>query len=107
MNLESILDELRSQRTRIDLAIAALQGTANNRGPARNGRMKRRQMSAAARARIGTAKKAWWAKQKRKPGAGRKPTLIHSAKRKPMSPAARKKLSALMRARWAASKKAA
>ena len=91
MNLESILDELRSQRTRIDLAIAALQGTANNRGPARNGRMKRRQMSAAARARIGTAKKAWWAKQKRKP----------------MSPAARKKLSALMRARWAASKKAA
>ena len=34
MNLESILDELRSQRTRIDRAIAALQGTARNSRPA-------------------------------------------------------------------------
>ena len=108
MNLESILNELRSQRTRIEQAIAALQGTASNRGPAKNGRMKRRQMSAAARARIGAAKKAWWAKRKRKPGAAKsKPILVHTAKRRPMSSAARKKLSARMKARWAERKKAA
>jgi hypothetical protein len=105
MNLESILDELRSQRTQLDQAIAALQGTTR---PFSVSTAKRRGMSAAARARIGAAKKAWWAKQKRKTGAAKsKPTLIHGAKRKPMSPATRKKLSTLMKTRWAAKKKAA
>ena len=105
MNLESILDELRSQRTQLDPAIAALQGTTR---PFSVSTAKRRGMSAAARARIGAAKKAWWAKQKRKTGAAKsKPTLIHGAKRKPMSPATRKKLSTLMKTRWAAKKKAA
>jgi len=104
MNLESILDELRSQRTQLDQAIAALQGTTR---PFSVSTAKRRGMSAAARARIGAAKKAWWAKQKRKTGAAKsKPTLIHGAKRKPMSPATRKKLSTLMKTRWAAKKKA-
>lgn len=61
-------------------------------------------MSAAARARIAAAKKAWWAKQK---GQAVKAVVPKKAapKRKPMSPAARKKLSALMKARWAARKK--
>src|SRR5215831_13524797 len=98
MTLENILNELHSQRTRIDHAIAALKGTALDSRPSKSGGMKRRQMSAAARARIGAAKKAWWAKQKRKSGA---------AKTKPMSSAARKKLSTLMKARWAKRKKAA
>lgn len=51
-------------------------------------------MSASARARIGAAKKAWWAKQK-----GKATPKKAAAKRTPMSPAARKKLSALMKAR--------
>ena len=107
MNLESILDELRSQRTRIDQAIAALQGTTRNSRPAPVVGRQRGHMSAAARARIGAAKKVWWAKQQRKSRTAKKPTLIHSAKRKPMSPAARKKLSKLMKARWSERKKAA
>jgi hypothetical protein len=60
-------------------------------------------MSAAARARIGAAKKAWWAKQKQKGNATPKkatPVSKNSA-RKPMSAAMRKKLSAMMKARWA------
>ena len=62
-------------------------------------------MSAAARARIGAAKKAWWAKQKRKTASTKsKPRIV---KRRPMSPAMRKKLSAMMKARWAERKKAA
>ena|SRR5215831_11353992 len=107
MNLESILNELRSYRTRIDQAIAALQGAVGVGRPAKAGGTKRGQMSAAARARIGAAKKAWWAKQKGKPGVAKKPILVHSTRRKAMSPAARKKLSALMKARWAQRKKAA
>ena len=106
MNLESILKELRSQRTQLDQAIAALQGTVRDSRPAKAGRMKRRHMSAA-RARTGAAKKAWWAKQKRNSGIGKKPKLRNAAKRKPMSPAARKKLSTLMKKRWAERKKAA
>ena len=108
MNLESILNELRSQRTRIEHAIGVLQGTAFNRGPAKNGRMKGRHMSPAARARIGAANKAWWAKQKPNSGAAKsKVTFINTRKRKPMSSAARKKLSTLMKARWTERKKAA
>jgi len=108
MSLESILNELHHQRTQIDHAIAALQGTSRGSRPATHGDRKRRHMSAAARARIGAAKKAWWAKQKGKtPGARSKPRLSRTARHKPMSSAARKKLSILMKARWAKRKKAA
>jgi len=106
MNLESILDELRSRRTRIEQAIAALTTHDSRSSKARG--MKRGRLSAAARARIGAAKKAWWAKQKRKTGAAKsKLTLINTGRRRPMSSAARKKLSTLMKARWAERKKAA
>ena len=108
MNLQNILADLRSQRTCIEQAIAALQGTARDTRPASHDGRKRRHMSTATRARIGGAKKAWWAKQRRKVGAANsKPILVHTAKRKPMSSAARKKLSVLMKARWAGRKTAA
>jgi hypothetical protein len=58
-------------------------------------------MSAAARARIGAAKKAWWAQRK-----GKSAPKKAAPKRKPLSLAMRKKLSALMKARWAERKKA-
>lgn len=107
MNLESIVNELRGQRSRIDQAIAALQGSALGGRSSKLGGRNRRQLSAAARVRIGAAKKAWWAKQKRNSRAAKKPTLINTAKRKPMSSAARKKLSTLMTARWNQRRKAA
>jgi hypothetical protein len=65
MNIESIVSELRTQRDRINTAIAALEsiGTGTRRGrPA--GR--RRHMSAAARARISKAMKLRWASGKMK-----------------------------------------
>lgn len=108
MNLESILIELRSQRTQIDQAIAALQGTSHQGRPPKARSTKPRHMSAAARARIGAAKKEWWAKHTRKSAAKKsKPLARKTTKRRPMSAAARKKLSALMKARWAEKKKAA
>lgn len=105
MDFESILNELRSQRARIDQAIGALEGISRSGTSAKVGGMKRRHMSAAARARIGAAKKAWWAKHKRKP-TGTKGRL-QIVKRSPMGSATRKKLSTQIKARWAGRKKAA
>lgn len=99
MTINDIVEQLKQERARLDAAIAALGGTSRKLGrPAKSA--KPRHMSAAARARIGAAKKAWWTKQK-----GKAATKKAAPKRKPMSPAARKKLSALMKARWAKKKK--
>ena len=105
----------RLERNRIDQAIAALEGPSVPSQPRRGRPPKtpssqpasgKRKMNAAARARIGAAKKAWWAKQKGKsaPAKTAAPAKKTPA-RKPMSPAARKKLSALAKERWAAAKK--
>ena len=116
MDIQSIVAQLRQEASRLERAIAALMGLGSQ--PARRGRPpksqakpasgpKRRRMSAAARARIGAAKKAWWAKQKGKPGPKGHAVSKKTKGRPPMSAAARKKLSALMKARWAARKKPA
>jgi len=60
---------------------------------------RRRKMSAAARARIGAAQKARWARQK---GAA----LVPKKPRRKMSAASRAKIAAAARARWAAVKAA-
>jgi len=92
MDLTNVVDALKEQRTRIDRAIAALEGV----GAAGHGRP---HMSVAARKRISEAMKQRWAKWKGK-------TSKKSKARPAMSAAARKRLSALMKARWAAKKKA-
>ena len=116
MDIQSIVAQLRQEASRIEHVIAALAGLGSQ--PARRGRppkgsqakpasvKQRRRMSPAARARIGAAKKAWWAKQKGKSGL-KKSKAVSKKKttgRKPMSAAMRKKLSAMMKARWAARK---
>jgi hypothetical protein len=117
MDIQSIVAQLRQEASRIERAIAALVGLGSQ--PARRGRppkvspakpasgQQSRRMSAAARARIGAAKKAWWAKQK-SDAAPKKAQAAPKkrAGRKPMSAAARKRLSALMKARWTERKKA-
>jgi hypothetical protein len=117
MNIHQILDDLKAVFSRLDGAIAALEGSnVSSRRPKRGRPPKspssrpatgERTMSPAARKRIGAAKKAWWAKQK---GKGAPKQAAAPAKkatvRKPMSPAMKKKMSALMKARWAATKKA-
>jgi hypothetical protein len=69
MDTQSILNELRAERDRLNTAIAALEGSTRKRGrrpsnsfPTR----RRRRMSAAARARISKAMKARWASGKMK-----------------------------------------
>jgi hypothetical protein len=123
MNIDTIVAELKQERTRLDQAISALEGagrTSPGRGrppkssqPSQPARRGPRTMSAAARAKIAAAQRARWAKQKghasaTKPSAAKKSGKAQKASRRgPMSPAARKRLSALMKARWAERKKAA
>ena len=105
MDIGGVVAALKEQRTRIDHAVAALEGLSS---PARRGRppkapstrsRPRPRMSAAARKRISEAMKQRWAKWKGK-------SAPKKAKTRPaMSAGARKKLSALMKARWAAKKK--
>lgn len=76
MNLQQILSDLHQQRNRLDRAIAALEGIGSqskrrgrplkNSGTASAPQGKTRRMSAAARKRIGEAKRKWWAKQKKR-----------------------------------------
>ena len=112
MDIQNIVAQLRQEASRIDRAIAALVGLDSQ--PVRRGRppkarqaapapsKKRRRMSPAARARIGAAKKAWWARQKGKTGSKKAmPVSKKATGRKPMSVAMRKKLSVMMKARWA------
>jgi len=108
MDIQSIVAQLRQEASRIEQAIAALEEVDSQ--TARRGRpskvsqaksasgQKRRRMSTAARARIGAAKKAWWARQKSNP-ASRKVTPITKkpAGRRPVSAAKRKKLSAMIK----------
>ena len=75
MDLERILAELRSERTRMDHAIAALEGLGGASTPRRGHpaksppvpatRQRRRTMSPAARKRISDAMKQRWAARKK------------------------------------------
>lgn len=111
MDIDNIVQQLRQQRSQLDIAISALEGgqTAPRRGrPPKSAstaasRPARRRMSAAARAKIAAAQRARWAKQKGQ--AAPKKAAKKSGGRKKMSPAARKRLSEMMRARWAERKK--
>jgi hypothetical protein len=63
-NVAAVLAQLKQERNRLDLAIAALEGlTTNRRGSRLSGT---RKLSAAGRARIAAAQRARWARFKAK-----------------------------------------
>lgn len=117
MDLQSVVTQLKSERDRIDQAIAALEGPGSTSVPRRGrppkntpaGSGQRRHMSAAARKRISEGMKARWAQ--RSGTARSKASQAKSAKkatgRSGISAAGRKRLSVLMKARWAARKRQA
>jgi len=107
MNITKILTELKSERTRIDRAISALE-TVNSTGRLRRGhparavatRKRRSRMSAAARRKLSRLLKQRWAQGKMKPGATAKRVQTSRPARR-MSQAARNRIAAAQRARWA------
>ncbi len=68
MDTEAIIEALEAEKERLETAIAALQGhrSGRSRRTATNGRRGKGHMSAAARKRIGEAKKKWWAEHRKK-----------------------------------------
>jgi hypothetical protein len=103
MDLQNLVNQLRSERTRIDRAINALEGIGQRPRRGRPSKASQgRHMSAAARERISEAMKRRWAKWKGKSGPKQvKTTSKKSGQRNHMSPAAKKRLSVQMKARWA------
>jgi len=65
LDTEQIINALKSERERIDRAIAVLQGSSRGPRPGR-GRRGPRHMSAEARRRISEAQKRRWAEQRKK-----------------------------------------
>lgn len=71
MDIQSIVNDLKRERERLDQAIAALEGSGGGRRPGRpagstNAPRPRRHMSAAARRRISAMMKQRWAERRRK-----------------------------------------
>jgi hypothetical protein len=64
VNFDQILNELRSERSRLDKAINALEKVSGSGGGP--GRRKKRHMSAAARRKISRMMKLRWAERKKK-----------------------------------------
>lgn len=93
-NLESIINQLKSERDRIDEAIAALT-SLNGTRPAAPGRGR---MSASARARISAAQKARWAKQRSK---GKVVAISSKRPKRHISAAGIARIRAAAKARWA------
>ena len=117
MDIQNILSELKAEFSRINHAIAALEGlfsSAPRRGRPPKSKTaapapskKRRTMSAAARKRISEAMKQRWAQRQNKgtttskKASGKKNAAPKkSGGRRPMSAEARKKLSDLAKQRW-------
>lgn len=71
MSIESILAQLKAERHRLDLAIAALEGVTQPADSVRAAAAKpikrrSRRLTAKVRRRLSEAKKAWWANKKAK-----------------------------------------
>jgi hypothetical protein len=77
LSIESILTELKTERRRIDEAIAALEGITrpipSTPAPAAKPiKRRRRKMSAEARQRLSEMRKAWWAARKKGKNSGKR-----------------------------------
>jgi hypothetical protein len=101
---------IKEQIEQLEGELAALAGgsSAPSAAPATRGPGKikagRRKMSASAKARIGAAQRARWAKVRAAAGRSEKVSVTKAktkGKRRKLSPAVRAKLAAIAKARWA------
>jgi hypothetical protein len=98
MDAHKILAELRSERSRIDQAISALESLDGNRPArvtgARIPKRRRHRMTAAGRKKLSDMMKARWARRRKAKAPARH-----------MSAASRRRISQMMKKRWAERKK--
>ncbi len=103
MNITKILTDLKSERDRIDRAIAAIEGLGST-GPRTVRRAARKtasRMSAAARRKLSQLMKQRWAAGKMRPGAKATPAPT-SGRNRHVSAAGRKRIAEAAKRRWAA-----
>jgi len=98
--LEKRLKQARNIQRRINKLQAQLNVLVG--GNSQTGRVGRRRMSKAARAKIAAAQRARWAKSR----GTKAPAAKRGKRKRRLTAAGRKKLSDMMRARWAARRKA-
>lgn len=111
MDTRKILSELRSERIRIDQAIAAIEslnitGSTTGRRGGSAAKRGRRRISAAGRKRLSELLKKRWASGKMKGRRKAKPASKQK-QRGGITAAGRKRLSEMMKQRWAAKRKQA
>jgi len=111
VDLNKIVNELKSERDRLGRAVAALLNEARGAVGARiataPGR-RRKGITAAGRRRLSLAMKRRWAERRGKGAtAAKAKASVAAPKRRGLTPAGRKKLSEAMKRRWAEKKKAA
>ena len=108
MDLQRIVSELKSERDRVDRAIAALGVSALvDIGKVTPARRRRHRMTAAGRKRLSESVKRRWAAARRSGTAlvGTSASVAPKKKRGGLTPAGRRKLSEMMKKRWAERRK--
>lgn len=111
-NLDSVIQQLRAERDRLDRAIAALESMANSTAPRRaarrtSARTGRRTMSLAARRRMAAAQRERWKRGRasqrsvNERSVGRKAVSRSNRKRRHLSPQGLARIRAAQRKRWA------
>lgn len=102
MDTQQIIQQLKTERARLDSAIAVLQGGST--ASVRAGRRGPRHMSPEARKRIAAAQRKRWAKVKGQSAGSAQTTSAASVPQKKargLSQEARARIAAAQRARWA------
>ena len=97
-NLSAVVSVLTKERDRLTKELHGISAALAAFGQIYAKGTGKRQLSAAARARIAVAQKARWAKFRQKKGPAK---VVPIRRKRTMSAAARRKIAAAQRARWA------
>jgi len=99
MDLKHVVQQLKSERDRLDKAIHALEGVSTPGRAVTAGKLHSRRLSASARARIAAAQRARWAKHRESTAKSAK--VVPIRRKRTLSAAARAKIAAAQKKRWA------
>ena len=101
----AIAEQIESLQTQLNAILGGQPGSAAAETPRQGRRPGRRKMSAAARARIGAAARARWAKIKKNATQPAKPAAGKAKKKRTLSKETRAKIAQASKQRWAERKK--
>jgi hypothetical protein len=100
-NLDSVIQQLRDERDRLDQAIATLEGIADHTATRPRGTPGGRRFTAAAILKMRASQRVRRARERANKGVGSKATLKKSRGRRHLSPQGLARIRAAQRKRWA------